>query len=104
MLTKYIYYTTLLQPQTRKMNMDQSYVHEFFLNLTGFVPEELMTKGQVIFLRCFVLTSLPTTFPRERISNFNASGTSTPVWDTVMLDPAPYKGTLLPSTFTDTIR
>lgn len=67
-----------------------SYVHEFFLNLIGFVPAELITKGQVISLWCLVLTSFPTTSPRDRISNFNTSATSTlPVCETVMVDPAP---------------
>lgn len=74
-----------------KMNKpNHSYVHESFLNLIGFVPEELITKGHTVYLRCIVLTSFPTTSPRELISNFNTSATSTPpVCKTVMLDPAP---------------
>lgn len=81
----------------------QSYVQDLFLNLMGLVLVESITTGQDICLLCFVLTSFPTTLPRDLISNFKVNGTTAPFWETVKVDPAPYRGTLLPFKFTTTV-
>lgn len=81
-----------------------SNVHEFFLNLIGLVLLGSITKGQDICFWCFTLTSFPTTSPRDRIWNFNVNGTTRSFEETDKLDPAPYRGTLVPSKFTDTVR
>lgn len=70
----------------------------------GLELVESRTTGQDISFRCFVFTSFPTTFPRDRISNVSVNGITMPVCETVKLDPAPYSGTLSPSTITDTVR
>ncbi len=82
-----------------------SYEHVFFLNLMGFVLVESMITGQDTFLLCLVLTSFPTTSPLDLISNSNVNGYSTALLlvDTAKLDPAPYRGTFVPSRITDTV-
>lgn len=81
-----------------------SYVHEFFLNTMALVLVESMPTGQEICFICVVLTSFPTTFPRDRILNTNVIGTGPLVEGRDKVDAAPYMGTLIPSKLTDTVR
>lgn len=53
----------------------QRYSHEFFLNFIGLDLPVSMTKEHEICFRCLVVTSFPTTSPRDLMSNFSFNGT-----------------------------
>ncbi|XP_059638127.1 pentatricopeptide repeat-containing protein At5g25630-like [Cornus florida] len=82
----------------------QFQVQESSLNLMVLVLLESMTREHEIRLRCLVFTSFPTTFPRDRISNSILNGTPPLLSDAAKVAPAPYRGTLSPSRFTDITR
>lgn len=72
--------------------------------MMALVLVESMPTGQEIFFICVVLTSCPTTYPRDRTLNANIIGTGPLVGGTVNVDAAPYIGTLIPSKLIDTVR
>lgn len=76
-------------------------MQELFRNLIGLIIFDVNVTLQEICLRCFVVTSLPTTSPFDLISNSSLNGISkTPELETSRLEPAPYKGTLVAIKFT----
>lgn len=87
--------------QNPPLDSIQSYVQESWENLIGLVLVESTTTGQETCLWCFVLTSFPITFPRDRKTNSSVSGTlPLPFSETDRLAPAPYRGILSPSRIT----
>lgn len=88
----------------KNWNKNQSYSQDCWETLMGLVLAESSTTLQETCLWCFVLTSFPTTSPRDRMTNSNVKGTLPPFSDKARLAPAPYKGTIFPWRVTDMIR